>query len=297
MLTMEFSTPPSPVIGYLKAAASRAPGLRAGQTIPAIQASVEQVMLSPRKLERYRKLCGFGDSQSLPLTVPHILASSLHLAVITHPKFPLRPAGLVHVRNEVRQHRAIDVGQPLDIEVSVEGHRVVDAGIEFDLITKVSDGRPGVAWESISTNLKRGGGKGKGGGWTPPDLSDYDAIAQWKAPESIGRRYGILAGDINPIHMHALTAKAFGFPRAIAHGMWTFARCAAEIVGSNPGGGVSFSASFKRPLLLPGEAFLYSRGTKTRREFLLTNKDGSTVYLSGVAERPARATSGRKKAG
>ena len=38
-----------------------------------------------------------------------------------------------------------------------------------------------------------------------------------------------VSGDRNPIHMHELTAKAFGFPRAIAHGMWTKARCLAAL--------------------------------------------------------------------
>lgn len=301
MYTMEFVSPPSPVTGYLKAALSRAPGR--GE-IPRIEASMRQVLLSPSRLARYRKLCGFEESQSLPITIPHILASSLHLAVITHPAFPLKPMGLVHVRNVVRQHRPIDPGQPLDVFVSVEGHRETDSGVEFDLVTKVSDGRPGLAWESVSTNLKRGGGKkDKGGVWTPPNLAEWEALGHWKVPESIGRRYGLMAGDINPIHMHALTAKAFGFPRAIAHGMWTYARCAAEIVGGHASGEISVSASFKRPLLLPGKMYLYARGPAEAREFLLASEDGRTIYLTGLVEKsesksaakPARAARSRSK--
>jgi len=293
MYTMDFATPPSPVIGYLKAAVSRAPGLRSGQTIPAITATVKDVTVPSATLNQYRKLCGFLAAPTLPLTLPHILAAPLHLAVITHPKFPLKPAGLVHVRNEVYQHREIGAGQRLDIEVSVEGHRETDSGIEFDLVTRVHDGGVGVAWESVSTNLKRRSSGKSGGGakssvWTPPDLSTYEAVAQWKAPESIGRQYGIMAGDVNPIHMHALAAKGFGFPRAIAHGMWSFARCAAEIVGSHTGGDMTFSTAFKRPVLLPGEVFLYARGPKSQREFLLTNRDGSTVYLTGLAEKQVK---------
>lgn len=40
--------------------------------------------------------------------------------------------------------------------------------------------------------------------------------------------------DLNPIHLHALTAKAFGFPRALAHGMYTSARAFAACLNAAP---------------------------------------------------------------
>ena len=48
-------------------------------------------------------------------------------------------------------------------------------------------------------------------------------------PSDLGRRYGSVSGDLNPIHLSDPTAKLFGFPRAIAHGMWTKARCLAAL--------------------------------------------------------------------
>ena len=50
----------------------------------------------------------------------------------------------------------------------------------------------------------------------------------WSLPASASRAYAAVSGDVNPIHMSALTAKAFGFPRAIAHGMYTAARALSE---------------------------------------------------------------------
>ena len=50
----------------------------------------------------------------------------------------------------------------------------------------------------------------------------------------IGRRYGAVSGDRNPIHLYPLTARLFGFRRAIAHGMWTKARCLAALEGRLP---------------------------------------------------------------
>lgn len=43
---------------------------------------------------------------------------------------------------------------------------------------------------------------------------------QWDLPKDIGRRYGAVSGDRNPIHLSNLTAKALGMPGAIAHGMY-----------------------------------------------------------------------------
>jgi acyl dehydratase len=60
-----------------------------------------------------------------------------------------------------------------------------------------------------------------------------------------------VSGDHNPIHLHALTAKAFGFPRQIAHGMWSLARCAAALENRIPDA-VTVDAAFKKPIVLPG---------------------------------------------
>ncbi len=49
----------------------------------------------------------------------------------------------------------------------------------------------------------------------------------WRLPGDLGRRYAAVSGDHNPIHLYPLTAKALGFPRQIAHGMWSKARCVA----------------------------------------------------------------------
>jgi hypothetical protein len=58
-----------------------------------------------------------------------------------------------------------------------------------------------------------------------------------------------VSGDRNPIHLHPLGARLFGFPRAIAHGMWTVARCLAEY-GTPPAALVR--AEFRAPVPLPG---------------------------------------------
>jgi acyl dehydratase len=64
-----------------------------------------------------------------------------------------------------------------------------------------------------------------------------------------------VSGDVNPIHLHPLTAKAMGFPTAIAHGMWTYARTLAAL-GPAAGGPSTSRVWFRKPVLLPGSVTL-----------------------------------------
>src|SRR5213076_2448555 len=74
--------------------------------------------------------------------------------------------------------------------------------------------------------------------------------AVWKLPGDIGRRYAAVSGDRNPIHLHPLSARLFGFPRAIAHGMWTKARALAAQEAELPDA-YTTSVRFRKPILLP----------------------------------------------
>ena len=56
----------------------------------------------------------------------------------------------------------------------------------------------------------------------------------WQLPASLGRRYASVSGDRDPIHLYPVTARLFGFPRAIAHGIWTKARCLAALTEGLP---------------------------------------------------------------
>ena len=70
-----------------------------------------------------------------------------------------------------------------------------------------------------------------------------------------GRRYGAVSGDVNPIHLSAVTAKAFGFPSAIAHGMYTASRAFTEarVDLSKP---LRWDVTFDAPVTLPGSVLV-----------------------------------------
>lgn len=293
---IEFKQLPSAVGGFLRAAVARGSGLKSGQSIPRISATCRGVVVDADALRKYRKLCGFRIDGKLPPSYPHVLAAPLHLQVLTHKAFPFKLLGAVHVRNAVTQHRPIAATEALDVEVYVEGQRRVDAGTEFDLVTCIRDTSGAIAWESTSTNLIRGGSgrKSKKSGWTPPDWSAFEQVDDWRVPEDAGRRYGVAAGDVNPIHMHALAAKPFGFKRAIAHGMFSYARCVARLIPADAEA-VSLTVAFKRPVYLPSRVELLARADGQGQEYLLTNAARDTVYLEGRIDslRPAGTPAGQ----
>ncbi|MFB7556679.1 MaoC family dehydratase [Streptomyces brevispora] len=118
---------------------------------------------------------------------------------------------------------------------------------------------------------------------TPARAQALPVVAEWRLPADLGRRYGAASGDRNPIHLYPLTARLFGFPRAIAHGMWTVARCLSE--APQPHLIHTVRADFKAPVLLPGTVTYTSDGTgfQLREREGTGDGEGGRVHLIGTA--------------
>src|SRR5690606_2130019 len=58
--------------------------------------------------------------------------------------------------------------------------------------------------------------------------------AIWRVGRDIATAYARVSGDRNPIHTSRVGARLFGYPRPIAHGMWTLARSLAALTGRLP---------------------------------------------------------------
>ena len=100
-------------------------------------------------------MCGFPHKDTAPLPYPHLLAFPLHLELMTSPEFPFPAIGSVHLENTITAHRAIEVGEALEVTVTVRGPRPHPKGALVDFVTEVR-GSEHVAWESVSTYLRRG---------------------------------------------------------------------------------------------------------------------------------------------
>ena len=268
---LEFQKTPSLWSLYPRIVAARKPArLRDGASVPHIEGALKNVRFDDAHLATYRALCGWkGDG--IPTTYPHVLASRLHLAMLASREFPVRLLGLVHVANRIEQTAPLPTSG--ELFAWLEGHRETERGQEFDLHTEWRDGSA-VPWRETMTFLARG--KRAGGNKTREKEARPPAAQSvtFDAPAGLGRRYGPHAGDVNPIHLTNLTAKLFGFKHAIAHGMWSLARCAAEFPAEGPG---VLEVQFKLPVFLPAKLVLERDG----EAFTLLDAAREKPHLTG----------------
>ncbi|WP_404382944.1 hypothetical protein LL946_17425 [Knoellia locipacati] len=244
-----FDSAPSLAKVFVRAALA---GKKSGSTLPGSELVLTGHTVDRQHLMDYQRLCGFGVDDVLPHTYPHILGFPLQAELMARKAFPLPLVGLVHVENAITVHRALTAEDVLDVAVHAENLRDHPKGRQVDLVTEVSvDGES--VWSGRSTYLARGKGHPDAErGAVSPAIPTGVAAAQWSLPGDLGRQYAAVSGDVNPIHLHALTAKAMGFPKAIAHGMWTSARVLAAL-GRSVNGPSTSHVWFKKPVLLPGK--------------------------------------------
>ncbi|MBQ0752712.1 MAG: acyl dehydratase [Gammaproteobacteria bacterium] len=247
--------------------------------LPAIGARLSDVVLDPKHLATYRKVCGFSDTGTLPITYPHMHAHPLFMTLLLDSRFPFPAIGLVHVGNRITQYRPIQAREQLDVECTFGALEKKDAGYEFTILTTVTTGGEHV-WESESTMLFRtgGGSSKKKNAPTPEPASD---TVEWKIADNIGRRYGAVSGDRNPIHLYPLTAKLLGFKRQIAHGMWSKARCLAELESQLPTQAFSVDVQFKLPMFIPAKVKFAQTAVDSGIDFKLLGQDGVKPHLHG----------------
>nr|WP_090687573.1 MaoC/PaaZ C-terminal domain-containing protein [Paraburkholderia phenazinium] len=226
--------------------------------LPALRLVRPAAMLDPAAIERYARVCGFIPEHGVPLTFPHLLAFPLHLVMLTDAAFPWPALGLVHLANHVRLRRSLAYNEILRVEVEFGALLRHDKGQAFVLHTRLYR-RGEAVWDGDSVYLKRGVAPvGDPLAALEIHRDALQRMARWQLPAQLGRDYAHASGDYNPIHLTMLSAKAFGFPRAIAHGMWTLARSAAALQPPKPLAEALVSAEFKLPMLLPGDASLWT---------------------------------------
>jgi acyl dehydratase len=272
---LKAALPVIPVVNLL-------PGVgKHGGELPDLVLHRKDVAVDPQHVTAYAEVCGFEPSQSLPFTYPHMLAFPLHMAIMTDASFPFPAIGTVHLANAITRFRPMSAAEPLDVTATATNLRPHPKGKVFDFVTRVSTAGETV-WESTSTYLR----VGKGEPSARPDHESFDVVpgngTEWKLPGNLGRQYAAVSGDHNPIHLYPLTAKALGFPRQIAHGMWSLARCVAAFE-NRLAGHATVEVEFKKPILLPGKVAFGSRVVDDGIDFSLTNPRSGAPHLVGRA--------------
>ncbi|MFF3940697.1 MaoC/PaaZ C-terminal domain-containing protein [Streptomyces phaeofaciens] len=263
---------------------------RPGATFTGDRLALPGLRVDVVRLSCYERVCGFATGgDGLPVTYPHVLGFPLAMALMSGRAFPLPLLGLVHTSIEITRHRPLTAAETYELTVYVDHLSPHRRGTQASVVTELraaeggADGGAAV-WESTSTYLARHRTDTPAAPKEPePEPAPLPVLDEWRLGGDVGRRYGAVSGDRNPIHLHPLTARLFGFPRAIAHGMWTVARCLAAH-GTPPA--VRVHADFRAPVLLPGTVAFASDGER----FALRGTGDATgrIHVNGRVE-PLRA--------
>jgi acyl dehydratase len=254
-----------------------------GGGLPEDHVARKAVTVAPAHLAAYVRVCRLPLNDTLPATYPHMLTFPLQMALMSDRSFPLALPGLVHVRNRIDVVRGIRSDESLDLEVWAENFAQHRSGAAVDLRASVAVGGEEV-WRSTSTYLARGAKAPDGAPEAQIEVAVGDlerVTATWRIPDDAGRRYAKVSGDVNPIHLSGLTAKAFGFKRAIAHGMWVKARVLGALAGRLPDA-LSVDVGFRKPLFLPSTVTLSTAQAGGGRDVAVRSATSGTEHVVGT---------------
>jgi acyl dehydratase len=254
-----------------------------GGNLPDTHLARKGVSVDRAHLADYSRVCRLPLNDVLPATYPHMLTFPLQMALMSDRSFPFALPGLVHARNRIEVLRPIGADALLDLEVWAENFAQHRKGAAVDLKASVSAGGQEV-WRSTSTYFARGAKAPEGAPEAEIEVQVGDlsrAVATWRIPDDAGRRYGKVSGDVNPIHLSAITAKAFGFKRAIAHGMWVKARVLGALSGRLPDA-MSIDVSFRKPLFIPSTVTLSTAQEDGGWDFAVRNAKSETEHVVGT---------------
>lgn len=252
------------------------------KVLPQVEYVVDSFQVDQQHLKSYNEVCGFKNNGYIPAMYLAVLSQSLQMHMMTSELFPFAILGLVHIRNTVKQSRKIGTKEQLSLSCKFGELKPHEKGIQFDFLTTAKVGND-VVMEGVTTYLVRQkttsavSDKNKDEVRTP----QYELQTSWNISENTGRRYALISGDFNLIHIHAITAKAFGFKQAIAHGMWSKARALASLTLPDA---YEADVSFKLPIYLPSTVELLTESLQDETTFLIRNQSSQKPHVSGVVK-------------
>lgn len=279
MNTRHFSQLPKPYLAYPKVIQGlifKKP--KAEKVLPQVEYVVDSFKVDQKHLKAYNEVCGFKNNGYIPAIYLTVLSQSLQMHMMTSEAFPFPILGLVHIRNQVKQYRKVGVNETLTLSCKFGELQPHDKGVQFDFITTVKVGNE-VVVEALTTYLSRQKTDAKAAAKPAESKApDYKLNTEWKISENTGRRYAMTSGDFNLIHIHAVTAKAFGFKQAIAHGMWSKAKALANL--SLPD---AYEADvwFKLPMYLPSKVEFLTAQAANDTDFLIRNSKNQKPHVTG----------------
>ena len=273
--------------GLMRAALGSLPLVRRGDRLPDRRLVADDVAIDRSNVAAYAAITGLRYGDTVPLTYPFILTYPTVMELVTGFDFPFAAVGAVHMKNVITRYRPIAVTDTVGISARADNLREHRRGLLVDVVSQVSVGNE-PAWDQVTTFLHQ----------QHTSLSDVPRPDPPKAPKLQPpnailritpqriRRYASIGADHNPIHTSLLGAKLFGFPKPIAHGMFSAAAVLTNVEGHLPDS-VSYTVKFGKPVFLPASPSLYVDRVEQGWNIALRDTDKGYPHLTGsVREHP-----------
>ena len=273
--------------GLVRAALGSLPLVRRGDRLPDRTLIVDDVAIDRSNVAAYATITGLRYGDTVPLTYPFVLTYPTVMELVTGFDFPFAAVGAVHIKNVITRYRPIAVTDTVGISARADNLREHRRGLLVDIVSQVSVGNE-PAWDQVTTFLhQQHTSLSDTPGPDPPKapkLPPPNAILRI-TPQRI-RRYASIGADHNPIHTSLLGAKLFGFPKPIAHGMFSAAAVLTNVEGHLPDS-VSYTVKFGKPVFLPASLSLYVDRVEQGWNIALRDTAEGYPHLTGsVRENP-----------
>lgn len=231
--------------------------------LPDNSVSVKNCSIDKKNLAAYNKICQFKDKAYVPATYPYIFSFPIQMQLMSDKGFPYPLPGLVHLANSINQQEPLQISDNFDVFCHFGDKIHHDKGQAFEIKTGIIVNNR-VTWTCTSIYLYRGKeGIGNEVSWEEPLPIDKGRKQSWNLPYTLGMQYAMVNKDINPIHIVPITAKIFGMPRHIIHGMWNLGRALAVESEKENLDKVSINVHFKTPVFLPAVIIYRSKVDNT----------------------------------
>jgi acyl dehydratase len=206
------------------------------RSVPQQRLTLTGLRVDTDNLAAYCRVTGLRFGDSLPITYPFTLAFPTVMKLMVSKEFPFPAVGSVHAEN-LREHRK---------------------GLLIDVITEIRVGRE-LVWRQTSSFLNQQKTSLSGEARPEPKADEVPPMPMTtiRVDQTTISKYASISGDRNPIHDSSLGAKAFGFPKTIAHGMWSAAALLRTVEG-DVADKVTYSVRFGKPILLPATLNAYA---------------------------------------
>jgi hypothetical protein len=203
--------------------------------------------------------------------------------LLSQPEVPFPLPGLIHYANSIKQYAALSFGEEFSVTCKLGNLIAHDKGQGFEVLSYIESGGK-LIWEDESIYLYKGKeGIGKVLEWRQPELSENSIKESWSLHQNLGLEFAMASGDFNPIHLHPLSAKLFGFERHIIHGMWSAGRILSLFEKRMPES-FELTIAFKTPVFLPASVIFRNEKTETGFDFDLVNNTQEKPHLKGYIQ-------------